>query len=359
MKKLFKGELQAAAFLNALYGNVQQGYMTLWSSKDKKTSWYKVNETKNLIKEAMRLRENSDVYFGVGVRKQVLGGFQRGKNSDVLCLPSVWLDIDQKGGNHSAGNLPTEEEVKCILDTFPLEPSIIIQSGGGIHCYWLFKKPMEITAVSEMSIAERMIARFQNIFIQLAREKGLHIDNTSDLARVLRLPGTLNLKSKMNPKPVTIQMFKPDRRFSFVEINEAIQTLEVSLPVEPKSKTKQKQYYGQIPNVTKPNRIIQECQFIRDYLKHREIANYNQWLAALSIAAYCENGEELVHEWSKGHPDYEKRVVIRKYNEIRMKMKPRTCFSIQREFGGCKDCRHFNKINSPIALGMVREKYCH
>jgi hypothetical protein len=39
--------------------------------------------------------------------------------------------------------------------------------------------------------------------------------------------------------------------------------------------------------------------FIRDYLEHKESANYQEWVTALSIAAYCEDGENLLHEWSK------------------------------------------------------------
>jgi P4 family phage/plasmid primase-like protien len=349
-----KGKLQAEAFINALYGSVKRGFLNLWTLEDKKTRWYAIDNQTTLIEEAMKLRETHNVYFGVGVRKEDLGEFKRGKNDDVLSLPGVWVEIDLKNGIHAADNLPSEEDVQSILETFPLEPSIINHSGGGLHCYWLFQEPAQLLSKQNMQSAERMLARFQNVFIRLARAKGLHIDNTADLARVLRVPGTFNLKGE--PKPVKTAVFEPDRRYSILDLFEAITSIESTFPEEPRVKAARKEYEGEIPDAKHPERIVQECQFIKDYLDHQEKANYSEWMAALSIAAHCENGEEFVHEWSKQHPDYKEQEVERKYNEIRSRMKPRTCQGIQQEFGRCNSCRHFNKINSPIALGMEKKK---
>ncbi|MCM3724583.1 hypothetical protein M3226_02555 [Neobacillus cucumis] len=359
MDKAKVGQVQANAFLDALFGNVQQGFITLWTSVDKKTRWYRVNDLKNINQNAINLGENCNVYFGVGVRRNKLGEYKRGKNEDVLFLPGVWVEIDLNGGVHAADKLPSEEDAQVILNTFPLKPSIIIHSGGGLHCYWLFQEPFRIQSDQEMHVVGRLLENFQRVFIQLAKLKGFHIDNTSDLARVLRVPGTFNLKSRNNPKPVTIQLFEPNRRYSIFEINKVIQMLVPSLTIEQKAKAQKKIYSGEAIAVTNPNRIIQECRFIGSYLNHKETANYNNWLAALSIAAYCENGHDLVHEWSKGHPDYVERVVVRKYIEIRRNMKPRTCRSLSQEFDGCGGCIHLNKINSPIVLGMERKLHCH
>lgn len=353
MESKTKGELQAEAFINALYGNINRGFINLWTLEDKKTRWYQVENKANLVAEAMMLRDSYNVYFSVGVRKENLGDFKRGKNEDVLFLPGVWVEIDLNGGNHAAKNLPTYEDVQSILETFPLEPTIINHSGGGLHCYWLFEEPAQLLSVQNMQSAERMLSRFQNVFIRLARAKGLHIDNTADLARVLRVPGTFNLKS--NPKPVKTELFEPNKRYSIMDLFEAIQSIESSFPEEPRTKAARKEYEGEIPDAKYPERIIQGCQFIKEYLEQQETANYSEWMTALSIAAYCENGDELVHQWSEGHPGYKEQEVERKYNEIRSRMKPRTCQGIDQEFGRCSGCRYFNKIHSPIALGMEKK----
>jgi P4 family phage/plasmid primase-like protien len=349
-----KGHMQAEAFINALYGNVEQGYLSLWTLEDKQTRWYEINEVENLVNDAMKLRDSHNVYFGVGVRKENLGPFKRGKNEDVLYLPGVWVEIDLKAGVHAANNLPSEEDVQSILDTFPLGPSIIIHSGGGLHVYYLFQEPARILSVQNMNSAERMLSRFQNVFIRLARAKGFHVDNTSDLSRVLRIAGTFNRKAE--PKPVKTQLFEPEQRYSIKDVFEAIQSIEATFPEEQKIKATKKEYEGEIPDAKYPERIVQECHFIKEYLNHQETANYSEWRTALSIAAYCENGEELVHDWSKNHPGYKEQEVDRKYKEIRSKMKPRTCQGINQEFGVCNGCKHLNKINSPISLGMEKKK---
>jgi P4 family phage/plasmid primase-like protien len=348
-----KGKIQGIDVLKAIFKGVPYGEISMFTPEDKINRPFSVNDIDSFFEEALRLKDSYNVYYGMGVRKEGLGAYKRGKNEDILFLPCVWAEFDLKGGVHAANNLPYEEDVLGYINTFSLEPSIIIHSGGGLHCYWLFDKPAQILSKQSMQSAERMLSRFQNVFIRLARVKGLHIDNTADLARVLRVPSTYNLKRE--PKLVETMLFEPDRRYSLKELHEAITTIEAIFPEEPRVKAARKNYEGEIPDAKHPERIVQECQFIKEYVNHQETASYGEWVSALSIAAYCEDGQDLVHEWSKGHPDYKEQEVERKYNEIRSRMKPRTCQGIQQEFGRCNSCKHFNKINSPISLGMEKK----
>jgi P4 family phage/plasmid primase-like protien len=337
-------------FLNALYKNEKHGYLTLWTLEDKRTRWFHVTEIDTAVSEAMKLRNQQNVYFGVGLRKERLSEHQRGSSKDIFSLPAVWLEIDLKSGVHAADNLPDEQEAEMILDTFPLEPSIINHSGGGLHCYWLFEQPVRIRNEKEQQSAERMLRRFQDIFIRLARSKGLHIDKTSDLARVLRIPGTFNLKS--DPKLVRTLKINPECRYSLLELRDAIEEMEQNLSPEDNASRDQRDYGETHLPDAQVEPILKGCRFIQDYLQHKESATYNEWMAALSIGAYCENYEQICHDWSKGHPDYSEVETDRKIVEIRSKMKPRTCRYIHDEFGTCNECPYFGKINSPIALGL-------
>ena len=349
-----RGQLLAKDFLSALFGAETKGYINLWTSEDKKTRWFNVEDIESMVDEAMNLRDLHNVYFGLGVRNKNLGQFQRGTSADVMSLPCVWIEIDTKDGVHAADNLPTKEEVQSILDTFPLEPSIINHSGGGLHCYWLLEDSAKIRSDKDLKSAERMLSRFQSVFIQLARVKQLHIDNTADLARVLRVPGTFNRKSE--PKPVSTVIFEPHKRYSLLELLDSIKSIEEMLPEERIERRSKREYQGAIPDASGSEQIVEGCQFINEYLDHKETASYNEWVAALSIAAYCEDGENLVHEWSQGHDGYSELLTDRKYNEIRNNMKPRTCQSIHQDFGKCGGCKHFNKLNSPISIGMKRRE---
>ena len=70
------------------------------------------------------------------------------------------------------------------LTDFPLEPSIIVRSGGGLHCYWLFREPIELQNESE---------RIKSTLRRLARAVDGDLQ-AAEPARILRLPGTLNHK---------------------------------------------------------------------------------------------------------------------------------------------------------------------
>lgn len=68
-------------------------------------------------------------YFGVGTRD----GSGGGKNN-LVETPTLWLDIDFK-------ETPKDLFERKLAD-FPLKPSILVESGGGYHVYWLLKNPL-------------------------------------------------------------------------------------------------------------------------------------------------------------------------------------------------------------------------
>lgn len=348
-KLLNKQETEATEFLSTMYGSLEKGFLTIWTSGDKATRWFPVTEINKAISEITKLSNTQNVYYGVGLRKEKLNEHQRGSNKDVSYLPAVWLEVDIKGGTHATENLPDMQQAKTIMDTVGLEPNIVIHSGGGLHFYWLLDKPVRILTDKERESAGRMLKRFQGMFIGLAKQQGLHIDNTSDIARVLRVPGTFNLKSEK--KPVQTIRMNPEKRYSLGELLKTITQMEDKLPKEKKELGTYSNSKAELPDA-KPEPIIEGCNFIQSYLENKESASYAEWMAALSIGAYCEDPETVGHEWSWGHTGYSESETDKKINEIRARMKPRTCSSLSDEFGKCAGCIHNGKIKSPIALGM-------
>jgi len=345
----------AEDFLRACFGKIPKGFLTIWTLEDKVSRYFELpGGIDAAARYAMEQSETKNVYFGTGARRENLGKYKRGDNADVCYIYGVWLDVDIKGGDHAEPNLPDEQKAEMLLRLFPLEPSSIVHSGGGWHVYYLLDKPVRILNEKEMQDAGRMVSRCQNAFIQLARLEGFALDNTSDLARVLRVPGTFNRKS--DPKPVTMPVFKPEVRYSLAELLEAIQKVEATLPAPvPYERRGKQEYEGDLPDAD-ADKIVKECQAVRGYLAHKDSAVRDEWLAMLTIAAFCEDGNNLVHEWSMGHPGYDEQKVDGQYHNIRKTMSPRTCNSINVEFGACAGCPHFGKINSPIALGMRKKE---
>lgn len=140
-------------------------------------------------------RAGWNIHFGVCPRKR-----KGGEKKDVCSVPALWVDVD--GKDFSSG----KEEALKKFDTLPphLYPSVIVDSGNGYHAYWLLKE-------AETLKNEADIRRVEGYAKGLAQH--LRGDHTHDVSRVMRLPGTLNMKNPSNPLPCHIVHFEPGRRF--------------------------------------------------------------------------------------------------------------------------------------------------
>jgi len=146
--------------------------------------------------EIPALPQDQNCYVGVATRN---GG---GSKENVVEIPSLWVDVDFR-------SLP-EEEAKGRLAKFPLKPSILLESGGGFHVYWLLQEPAgqeEIPAIESLNHA-------------LAHVLGGDL-GSCDAARILRLPGTWNLKYQP-ARPVKILSIEPDRQYLLSDFEEIL-----------------------------------------------------------------------------------------------------------------------------------------
>lgn len=106
------------------------------------------------------------VFFGVLPRIN-----DGGTANDVGPARVLWCDLDYK-------DVP-EPDAWARIDTFPVPPSIIVASGHGMHLYWRLQEPEEPHILA--SICRRIAY-------------ALGGDRCYDPARILRLPGSRNLK---------------------------------------------------------------------------------------------------------------------------------------------------------------------
>ena len=196
---------QARHFLCQLWARAEKGVISLVSKSN--SGLYPIfNDVSSLLGSrfvnAFTDRARSeDLYHCLGLFKNrpVKG---RGAETDVIAIPGLWADIDCKEGTHNATALPNRDDALDFLHNFHLRPSLVIWSGGGLHAYWLFQKPFYFYTPAERQCAKELSLRFQTSIICLGRARGWKVDNTSDLCRLLRLPGTFNFKKE--PVPVEI-----------------------------------------------------------------------------------------------------------------------------------------------------------
>lgn len=118
-----------------------------------------------------------NVYFGVGGRKS-----ESGKADAVSLVPALWLDIDYIDENEMWKRTYQDDELPI--------PSYAINSGHGYHVYWILRKPFKIDNLTDA-------ARIRGYLHGLADR--LHADRCYDLARVMRLPETVNWKNPDAP----------------------------------------------------------------------------------------------------------------------------------------------------------------
>jgi putative DNA primase/helicase len=128
-----------------------------------------------------------DVYVGVNPR---VG--KAGKKANIHYLAAFHAEIDYgQAGHKSKSEYDTYEETLAVINKFSMKPTILNHSGGGFHCYWVFNNPMKVE--------ETGIANLEKINKKLLKHLGGDI-GTHDITRVLRVPGTFNLKLAGNPR---------------------------------------------------------------------------------------------------------------------------------------------------------------
>jgi hypothetical protein len=286
-----------------------------------------------MAREAVKLGQTQDIYFPVCPQVKALSEKERGTLASVQSMNCVWTDMDCQGGNHKQTNLPTFEEVWEWVNSLPFLPSIIIFTGGGIHCYWLLDKPWIFESSDDRQKAQELSRLWQQRFIKDFAKQGWKLDNTSDLTRILRLPGTMNCKGD-TPIPVQILVFKPERRYTLQQLGDMklVETLKVrndSDRVE--------------------NMIFDACAFLRHCRDDAETLAEPEWYAALSVLARLFKGVDLVHKISQPYPNYDRQETDRKILHAMNDAGPVTCQRIRTEFPGyCENCRE--QVKSPVVL---------
>jgi hypothetical protein len=120
----------------------------------------------------------------------------RGAAGDSTVLDAIAIDLDLGQTGHKAANYPPDEaSLHLILKEAELPPPTTwVNSGAGRYAFWRLAEPLDLTgeeARAEVADAARAIHRRIR---DAAAAHGWKLDNTSDLARVYRLPGTTNRK---------------------------------------------------------------------------------------------------------------------------------------------------------------------
>ena len=194
---------QASEFLATLFGDPLPAdhKICLWSGKTKKTSQI---EKPTAVGPFVG---RPDVYVSALLTRRKIGDNQRVSKKNADALPGVWADIDVLGGpeDKPGKRAAPDRETAIALASSILPPTMLVNSGYGIQAWWLFEEPVLLANDLERERALEISTGWQAMLRQQANAREFSIDATHDLARLMRLPGTINDKGSAKVKaPVTL-----------------------------------------------------------------------------------------------------------------------------------------------------------
>lgn len=156
--------------------------------------------------------------------------------------------------------------------------------------------------------------------------------------RMGRLPGSINYKKSQGPKDVVMLspcLTKLSWDITKIEL-ESAQTIPEHIIRWP---------------TPEPEEVMQGCDFLR-YCGQKEVSE-PEWYAALSIVARLPGGNALAHQLSAHDSRYDQAETEAKIEQAASNAGPRTCKNIEGMWEGCKDCKWYNKLASPIQIKKV------
>jgi hypothetical protein len=166
-----------AAFLGHLHRGGRWAYW--WLLPGKQSIWWPAGEPPKVPDG------NVNVYFGVHPAASRKGTYERSTLDNIAVINCLFAEFDAKDFD---GDKPA---ALAHVNTLSPAPSVVIDSGGGYHCYWLLRTTFALDTDQDRERA-RSVQRDWVTFV--GGDPG-----AKDLARVLRVPGTRNLKHDHRP----------------------------------------------------------------------------------------------------------------------------------------------------------------
>lgn len=192
---------QAAIFFDSLFGYApEELHALLWTLQDKRSTWCRldtIDGTGKVAADALRLAGTGhDVYVAVSLAKFAGLPETRIKSDSAVGIVGLWADLDIADPDvHKKWNLPPSVDAAMeLLHAAQLEPTIIVHSGHGLQAWWLFKEFWAFDTDGARQEAAGLAQRWNNTLQYHAAQRSWVVDSTFDLARVMRVPGTVNRK---------------------------------------------------------------------------------------------------------------------------------------------------------------------
>lgn len=316
----------------------------------------------------------ADVFFTTGYFAPVespLEQYKGRKQNNCVAQRSLFLDIDAKVQLIESVQACYKALGNFITSAGLFAPNAVIDSGGGLHVYWICDEDIPLEMWQAMA----------DTLAGAAAHFGLKCDTqcTVDRARILRLPGFINHKYDTKPV-VTVAHDDPD----FLSLEELAQMLEphiglrnqrpsrsakaaqpqnlfagldLSAAMDPTLKgtgseftTEKPKSWAKLHDATMRGN---GCQVLQWATNNQADVKYPLWTGVLSVIRCTDDEVGAIEATCGQHPDYDLHACMTKAASFDG---PRTCAMMHFDAmdsgfaTGCSGCPMQGKITSPVIM---------
>jgi hypothetical protein len=200
---------QVSQYLSAIFSaKPPDAWICIWSiapDQSKISRW--AQSVDDAVSACAAAGDGSDIFVAMGVTARAFGASSKTRIDTVTGIGALYVDIDIAGAGHKgdASKLPADQAAAlALVEKIGVAPSMVINTGGGIHAYWLLKEFWTFDSLADKKRAVDLNRGWQRTIQAHAKAIGRRVDGTFDLARVLRVPGTFNNKVKGQPRECRI-----------------------------------------------------------------------------------------------------------------------------------------------------------
>lgn len=321
------------------------GPYCLFLAAQKRHLWVPDSATLVAATERLARAQMQGVYYATAAYQEAT----RRTQANVRALRALRLDIDAGAEKAQRGDAyPSQRDALIALVAFSrasgLTPTWIISSGAGLHVYYALTQ--DLPRQQWKPLSRRLAA--------LCEQHGLLADRTvtCDEARILRPPTTVHpsghtVKALARRGP----LYHPGELEALLPATaEATETddLPAYLQHHTNSDDGAVMHYGPRSALKAANR----CRALAHVAARRGDVAEPLWYTMIGLVKHCEEGSDLIHEWSAGHPQYDSAQTDAKI--AHWDYGPPTCDAFARHLPDtCAACPHRQKVRSPILLGRL------
>jgi hypothetical protein len=279
------------------------------------------------------------------------GAQDNAQATNAVAKKELYIDIDcgdtKPYTTKEAGLLALRDFCKSLK----LPRPTILDSGNGLHAHWYFTEAVPVHEWKE--VADALKAHHM--------DKGFDVDGvcTSDIVRVLRIPGPINQRGGATTKLLT-----PVEYYDFSTLQALIGVSQTSMFAKARQLVKHSSTgMSEISKLIASNRTSKfetiwvksmagnGCAQVKYAIENADTLSEPLWRGNLSTAQHCEDRDWGIHELSKNHPNYSPEETEKKAADTKG---PYTCETFQKMdmHHLCQGCQHIGKITAPIQLGQ-------